>query len=122
MGSVGPSAPRYRIAASRTDGSARPAVEEAAERLDSLPQVWAEATPDVRRSLAALVVHVYVDVDARPIAGIDPVAALRALLGLALRSVSIGAARLVSPGWWSVVEMGGLEPPAFALRTRRSPS
>lgn len=105
--------------------AARPAeaiqIEEAREMIEALPRVWAEASADVRRTLVApLVQQVYVDVDARRIAGFEPVAGLRALLERALRSVAIGAVRLIPPGGWGDVEMGGLEPPLYPSLDRVS--
>ena len=51
-----------------------PAIETAAALLRDVPKLWIEATHEERRDLVApFVDHVYVDVDARRIAGIAPV-------------------------------------------------
>ena len=74
------------------------AIEDAAGLLRSLPQLWELATPQERRRLIApLLEHIYVDVDAKRVSGLDPAPAFRKLLEGAVQSVEGAAVRLLPP-------------------------
>ena len=73
-------------------------VYEAAELLGDLPAMWQETTPEERRRLLhPLIERVYVDVESKRIAGIEPVPAFKTLIDAGMQRTADCSAVLLAP-------------------------
>ena len=85
---------------------ARPVeLDDAANLLGDLPEMWNEATPDERRRLLrTLVQDVYIDIESKSVVGIEPLPALRTLLESGIAKTAGPLVALIAPD-----EIEGLE-------------
>ena len=73
-------------------------LDEVAELLENLPDLWREATPEERhRLLGTLVEAVYVDISSQHVVGIAPTPAAKMLIEAAIKRIAGAPAILVDP-------------------------